>query len=200
VSYCTKEEVRRRAAGGSGSGGSATTTALPDAELDALIEQASLFFDLECGLPPEHFETAGVAATARTFYPDGTGRLRLDPYVAGSLNTTISLPSGYTAPEFVERDGYLVRSSSSVLIDTRHWGDPWPIGVPITVTARWGYEATPADVKLAVIELVLNLWRETDPANVRLKDLEGQPLREKLPPRVARIAKKYRMKARPAFV
>lgn len=200
MSYCTKEEVRRRAAGGSGSGGSATTVALPDAELDALIEQASRFFDLECGVDPEHFEAADDTATARVFYPDGTGFLRLDPYVAGSLNTAISLPAGYTAPEFIERDGYLVRSSSQVLIDTRHWGDPWSVGVPVTVTARWGYEATPADVKLAVIEWVLNLWRETDPANVRLKDLEGQPLREKVPPRVAQIAKRYRMKARPAFV
>ena len=199
MSYCTKEEVRRRAHGGSGSGGTATTTALPDAELDALIEQASRFFDLECGVEPEHFKAASDTATARTFYPDGTGFLRLDRYVPGSLNATITLPSGYTAPEFVERNGYLIRSSSSVLVDTRYRADPWTIGVPVTVSARWGYAATPADVKLAVIELVLNLWRETDPANVKLVGLEGQPLREKLPPRVAEIAKKYR-RHQPAFV
>lgn len=200
MAYCTKEEVRRRAHGGSGSGGTATTTALSDAELDALIEQASRVFDLECGVDPGHFEPASSTATERTFYGDETGWLRLDPYVAGSLSATITMPDGYTVPEFVERNGYLVRSGSSVLVDTRYAADPWPIGVPVTVTARWGYAATPADVKMAIIEFVLNLWRETDPVNVKLVSLEGQPLREKMPPRVAMIAKRYRGKNRPAFV
>ena len=200
MSYCTSEEVRRRAHGGSASGGTATTTALPDAELDALIEQASRFFDLECGVEPEHFEPATGAASARTFYGDGTGFLRLDPFVPGTLSATITMPDGYTVPEYVERNGYLVRSSTTVLINTRYSADPWPIGVPITVTAEWGYEATPADVKMAVIELVLNLWRETDPVNVKLVNLEGQPLREKMPPRVAQVAKRYRGGKAPAFV
>lgn len=200
MAYCTKDEVRRRAHGGSGSGGTATTTALPDAELDALIEQASRVFDLECGANPGHFEPAGVTATARTFYGDGTGFLRLDPYVAGTLSATVTMPDGYTVPEYVEGTGYLIRSSSTVLVDTRYVADPWPAGVPVTVTARWGYTATPADVKMAVIECVLNLWRETDPQNVKLVGLEGQPLREKMPPRVAMIAKRYRGKNRPAFV
>lgn len=177
-----------------------TTTALPDVELDALIEQASRAFDLECGVDPEHFEAAGSTAAERKFYADGTGYLRLDPYVPGSLNGTITMPDGYTVPEFVKRGGYLIRSSLGVLVDARHDADPWPVGVPITVTAKWGYPATPADVKMAIIEFVLNLHRETDPVNVKLVSLEGQPLREKMPPRVAMIANRYRGKHRPAFV
>jgi hypothetical protein len=72
--------------------------------------------------------------------------------------------------------------------------------VPITVSAIWGWRETPADVKAAVIEWVLNLWRETDPASVKLVGLEGQPLREAIPPRVKAVARKWRAKvAGPAF-
>src|ERR1041385_6647191 len=56
--YCTTAEVRRRMAGRSGAGGTATTNALPEDELTALIEQASRFFDLECGVEPGYFEPA----------------------------------------------------------------------------------------------------------------------------------------------
>ena len=64
--------------------------------------------------------------------------------------------------------------------------------MPITVTAKWGYDATPADVKLAVIELTINLLRETDPAAIKLINTEGLAIREKLPPRVKAIAELYR--------
>lgn len=193
--YCTKDEVRRRASGGSGSGGSATTTALLDAELDALIVQASRYLDLVCGVEPEYFEAAGPTATNKTIYGDGSSYLRLPPYVAGTLYTTLSLPNGYTAPTFIERDGYLVLASSGVAVSAIA---PWPstygwyVGVPFTISARWGWVATPDDVKMAVIELVINLWRETDPATVKLINLEGQPLREKMPPRVWEVCRRYR--------
>lgn len=196
--YCTKDEVRRRASGGSGSGGSATTTALPDAELDALIEQACRYFDLVCGVAPEYFEAAGASASNLTVYGEGSNYLRLPPYVEGTLNTALTLPEGYTVPTFIERDGYLILSSDGVLsvriapFPSVYGG--WYTGVPITISAKWGYESTPEDVKMAVIELVLNLWRETDPASVKLVGLEGQPLRERMPPRVWEVARRYRAK------
>ena len=205
MTYCTKTEVRRRAFGGSGSGGSATTAALPDEELDALIEQASRFFDLECGVEPGYFEAAGDTATSKTIYGNGTNYLRLPPYVAGSLNTAITLPEGYTAPSFIEQNGFLVLTTSTGVLPPFHylhnccWAG-WVAGVAVTVSARWGFEATPADVKMAVIELVINLWRETDPATLRLIDLERQPLRERVPPRSLEVAKKYRMRSGAVFV
>ena len=191
--------------GGSGPGGSATTTALPDDELDALIEQASRFFDLECNVEPGYFEPAGDTATAKTIYGNGTNYLRLPPYVPGSLNTSITLPEGYTVPSFIEQNGFLVLTTSSgVLPPFQHFHNcswsGWYSGVAVTVSARWGFVATPADVKMAVIELVINLERETDPAGLRLKDLEGQPLREKIPPRVLEVAKRYRVNSGAVFV
>lgn len=207
MAYCTKDEVRRRMFGGSGAGGSATTTALPDAELDALIEQASRMFDLVCGVTPSYFDAATgspPAASEQTIYGQGTNYLKLPPYVPGSLDSIITVPTGYTAPTFIEKDGYLIITDSNGLTPHGQWRYPlntigWWEGVPITVSAIWGFEAVPADVKLAIIELVINLHRETDPATVKLTNIEGQPLRERLPPRVAEIAKRYRPKVGAAF-
>lgn len=202
--YCSPTEVRRRMFGGPT--GSATTTALTDAELDAIIEQASRHFDLVCGLTPGYFNPPAFPfATTQTVYGDGTNYLRLPPYVPGSLNSTPTVPDGYTAPTFTEVNGYLVLNSNGMLppfpsFRTSWWGVGWWSGVAVTVSAIWGFEVTPPDVKEAVIELIINLVRETDPATVKLVNIEGQPLREKLPPRVADIARRYRATSLPAFL
>lgn len=205
VAYCSPLEVRRRMFGGFGPGGTATKTALADAELQDLIEQASRMFDLECGVPERYFNPVEIPiATTQTIYGDGTNYLRLPPYVPGSLDSTITLPDGYTTPTYTEIDGHLVINSGGVLHPFNRFHNclwaGWQSGVAVTISAIWGYRETPADVKLAVIELVINLHRETDPTNVKLVNLEGQPLREKIPPRVFEIAKKYRFKTGVAFV
>jgi hypothetical protein len=193
--YATVAEFR--GAGSMSVTAQATTTALPDAQVTTLLTRASRFFDLLCGVAAGYFEAAAGSVSSRTFYGDGSHFLKLDRYVAGSLNTTITLPDGYTAPEFVERDGYLVLSSNGLLLHPQAYGcrSGWWAGVPIIISANWGYDATPEDVKLAVIELAVNLWRELDPANIKLVNLEGQPLREKYPPRVWEIARRYRVRS-----
>jgi hypothetical protein len=181
---------------------SAAPVSATENHLNDLIERASRYFDLVAGVTPGFFEASTGAATVRTFYGDGTNYLKLDKYVEGSLNATIVVPDGYTAPTFIERDGYLVLVTEDVgavissLPPFAHWwrdGRGWWAGLPITVTAKWGYAQTPADVKMAIIEMVINLLRETDPASLNLLDLERQPLREWMPPRVRAVAERYRM-------
>jgi hypothetical protein len=188
MTYCTAAEVKE--VGTQLSGHS-------DTLVDKYIKRASRYFDHLCGVVDGYFEPAGKTATEQTVYGDGSVYLRLPPYLAGSLNTTLVVPDGYTAPPFIESDGYLVMTGTTGTVLSRSalgrasdyvW---WP-GVPIKITARWGYVETPADVKMAVIEMTINLMRETDPANLNLLDLERQPLRERVPPRVAEVAKLYR--------
>lgn len=144
---------------------------------------------------------ADVVASNKTVYGDGTCFLKLPPFVSGTLSATITLPDGYTAPYFVERNGYLVITDSlGVLANPNSYVSPWWAGVAITLSAKWGYEQTPADIQNAVIELVINLWRETDPASIKLVNIDNQPLREKLPPRVWEIARRYRVSEGVAFV
>lgn len=184
--YVTTDEVREVAE-------QLTENAVPNGVLQSLILRASRMFDLTCGVAPEYFEARedGIA-TALTLYGSGGNFLKLPPYVAGSLDPTVTFPSGYTTLEFVERNGYLVRAENGIFANGLISPVPWYYGVPITVTAKWGYEATPEDVKQAVIELVINLWRETDPAHAQLRSIEGGPIREKVPPRVGDVARRYR--------
>lgn len=194
--YCTPAEVREAGTQITASGPVPAT----DAYLAKLIERASRYFDLLVGVTPGFFETAGDTATARTFHGDGTNFIRLDAYVAGSLDSAITVPDGYEVPAFIEKDGYLILTTSEgnllhQLPPFPSWsrvGAGWWTGLPITVTAKWGYEATPADVKLAVIELTINLLRETDPASIKLINAEGLAIREKAPPRVRAIAELHR--------
>jgi len=187
--YCAPTEVREVATQITAV---AEPTAWTDDVLNKVIERASRIFDLECGVAPEYFEAAGTNATEITVDGDGTNYLRLPPYIPGSLNTTLTYPSGYSALGFTERVGYLVRTENGILLAHQFGG--WYENVPITVSARWGFEATPADVKHAIIEFVINLCKEVDPASIKLMNLDNQPLREKMPPRVQLVANKYKMR------
>lgn len=191
MAYCTADEIRE-------AGAQIGTGTFSNDYLNAVIERCSRYFDHLCGVEDEFFEAAGESATVKTIYGDGSPYLQLPPYVVLSeAQPLVTVPEGYTAPSFVERDGYLILEGTNGSLLTRsalgHSHDSgWWDGLPITITARWGYEATPADVKMAVIEMVINVLRETDPANLNLLDLERQPLREKVPPRVDQVAQFYR--------
>lgn len=205
MSYVSRDEVRAMAQ-------SMTANASPpagDALVDAIIERVSRMFDRECGVDDGYFDPAGDSTSARTFYGDGTSMLKVDPYVAGTLSASITVPTGYTAPKFVEKGGYLIQTADdgSLLSETAVAGfnnrgllhTLWWKGVPVTVTAKWGFAATPAEIKAVIIEWVINLWRETDPAGLKLVNIEGMPLREAMPPRVAEIAKFWRLRAASAM-
>lgn len=195
VAYCTISECRAMAQGMTASGAPPAT----DDTVRAIIERVSRLFDLECGVPEGFFNPPlyGIP-TQKTFHGDGTSMLGLDPYLPGTLNQTLTLPNGYTAPNFVERDGYLVLSENGVTPILGMWvGYPyagWYQNTEIKVTAQWGFPSTPQDVKLAIIEWVINVWRETDPAGLKLINLEGGVLREAMPPRVREVATRWQMK------
>lgn len=188
VPYCSPAEVRE-------SGIQITAKGTPSWSndlLERIIERASRLFDIECGVEPGFFQASPNAlATERAIYGDGTNFLKLPPYVVGSLNATLSYPSGYNDLEFAERGGYLVRVDNGVLSNSPYGG--WYEGVPITISAKWGFAETPADVKHAIIKLVIHICRTMDPTQLKLLVLEGQPLfQERMPKDVIDLAKKYR--------
>lgn len=194
MAYCTKDEVRQSAQ-------SMTASAVPpadDAFVETLIERASRLFDNEVGVTDSYFEEAGVSASNLTVYGNGGNFLRLPPYVAGSL-ASLTYPDGYEALPYVERDGYLMRTDSNGVL-LSEVNSPWYSGTPIILSARWGFAATPADVKQEIIEWVINIWRETDPAGLKLVNLDGVPLREDIPPRVREVIRMWRVKTNPVFM
>lgn len=70
----------------------------------------------------------------------------------------------------------------------------WPQGVRATVTAKWGWDAIPADVTEAVAELAIAIWRGRDQAFARVVNLEtSQQIFGALPERAKLIGDKYRI-------
>lgn len=70
----------------------------------------------------------------------------------------------------------------------------WPDGIKVTVTAKWGWDAIPADVTEAVAELTVAIWRGRDQAFARVVNLEAsQQIAGALPERTRLIADKYRI-------
>lgn len=190
MAYCTATEVREVA---TQLKATAEPTAWTDAVLDKLIERASRIFDIECGVDASFFEAASATPSDRVLYGDGTNYLKLPPYVAGSLNATLSYPDGYDNLEFVERGGYLVRTESGILNGQPFGG--WYESTPITVTAKWGFAAVPAWVKHAIVKFVIHICRTVDPTQLKILVLEGQPLfQDRMPKDVLDLAKKYRYK------
>jgi hypothetical protein len=70
----------------------------------------------------------------------------------------------------------------------------WPDGIKVTVTAKWGFDQTPDDVKEAVLETTIAIWRGKDQAFARAVALETNvQINDALPPRAKLIADGYRV-------
>jgi hypothetical protein len=75
----------------------------------------------------------------------------------------------------------------------------WPAGEMITITARWGWAAIPAEVTQATLEVAIKLWRESDPASLKTSALEAQAVAKALPDTAEFIAERYRANKALAF-
>lgn len=168
-----------------------------DAKFGTLLERASRMFDRMVGVADQFFDMTVVGEdtepTEQIFYPNGTRFIKLPPYIAGEL-TDVEMPDGYTVPDYIERDGYLVITTSTGVLDPYAW---WQEGVPVTVTAIWGYAATPPEIKQVIIEIAIKLWRGTDAAFAKTAALDVFVL--ELSPMAQNIVSKYRMRHTLAF-
>lgn len=130
---------------------------------DQLAESVSRSFDRECEVPDGFFNAAAVGTSARTFLGGGTEFVKIYPYISGSIGA-------------ITIDGDVVP-----LADTDHYNEvddylifTYPItkNAAVSVSARWGFSAIPADIVQACIEQALFLWRKKDLA---FAELAGVP-------------------------
>lgn len=148
-----------------------------------LIPRASRIIDRLCGVAGGYFTLAGLAATVRSVAGSGTRFLRLPPYVAGSI-TTVVLDPVATLPSYVEKDGYLVAGRNEV----------WDEDYEVNITARWGFEAIPEDIREATIELSLAIWRQRDSGFARVStEVNGASVvNPPIPDRTKKICEAWR--------
>ena len=146
--------------------GTAADATADDTALTAIIARAEATVDGYCG----RTWPAASASAARVFYGTGTPKLRLD-WTDTTINAAaVALPSGWTEPAFVELRNAAADSLYLQITDSEGWMIPstvdyypyvWPEGMPITVTAAWGYATVPNDVIEATVLIATARWRET---------------------------------------
>lgn len=194
-----------------------------DEILEAAITRASRLFDRYCGFKAGYFAkgSASQVASARKFWGDGTDYLEIDPYLS-SPAIAVAMPTSYTVPPYLETrnlprtddgQGFFLRrtysdnESSFQFIKDAAWDENagalfaanintvgWPEGVKVTVTAKWGFDAVLEDVKEAVLETAIAIWRGRDQAFSRVVNLESNlQVVDAMPARAKLIADRYRM-------
>lgn len=186
-----------------------TTSQLTDAAIEAYIERASRMIDRACNAKDGYFAAYESGDNTLTvFYGEGTTYLKIGPTTNAA---TVTMPAAYTVPEFAQVGDFLiVTDEDGRLLDTGRElqsdafgdlltsGNCWPRGVPVSVTAHFGFSATPADIVQAVLELAIHLWR-ADPAFAGAV-AAGNPsgflsLPKGMPPTVAEVCETWRIRA-----
>lgn len=146
-----------------------------------------------------------IAATEKTVYGTGGPMLALPPHV-GDVVSVAPVPAFanyYPQLKFIEQSGYLKITDS--LGQPQDVGVPylytlaWQKAIPFTVTAVWGWAATPDTVKQAVTEIAILLWRSKDEAWTKAINLDSNQMtfNPAIPKRVKTIAASFR-NARPS--
>lgn len=194
--------------------------------LTRIVTRASRIFDLAASLPDGYFSKGSTAQTAsiRYFWGDGTDYLKVDPYLS-SPAPVVTMPTGFAVLNHVEvnpnknprqntpGEFYLSRrygdnySTLAALNERRDYFFAefsnqvdyvgWPAGIRVGVTAKWGWDSTPAEVQEAVLETIASIWRGKDQGFARAVAVDGiAVINSPLPPRAQLIADSYRMATR----
>jgi len=142
------------------------TAAADQAVLSSMITRASRAIDTRTRRPIDAFAPASATPTAAIFHGDNQAVLLLPEFVTGSVASVTAptdyLPEGHR--EFRRREvstgalrvGLHTATSDGILTPRV----VWTRGVPYTVTARWGFAATPAEITEACLQLVRHWWRQ----------------------------------------
>jgi hypothetical protein len=197
VSYVTVAELR----GWLGIGDAAD-----DALLSQAVDTAAAWIDEYCG---ETF-VVPTAATARLFHADGWNLVRVDTFASttglvvatddnddGTAETTWTITTDYILED---ANGRTVGEAQGPYRSIRAVGArSFPCsssGRPlVSVTARWGWPATPAPVKQAAYVLAAEQWKQKDAPFGVAAFGEFGALRVRANPVVAQLLAPYRRAA-----
>jgi hypothetical protein len=118
------------------------------AAAESLLEAISRAIDSVTKRTAGAFTPSPTEPSARVIYGNGKSCLEMPEHIPETVRPTITTIQGETPPKFAEYRGMLCVTDSRGVLSRR---DVWPEGVPFTVTARWGYPQTPADIREACL-------------------------------------------------
>lgn len=160
---------------------------------EALALAVSRLFDRECEVPDGFFSPALEEPSERVFRGKGTEYIRLDPYISSSIDA-ISIDDEVITidgDDYYENEGYLIFGQPPVSP-----GLPSSIvvanGSVVTVNARWGFAAVPAEIRQACIEQGLFMWRKKDLAFTELSGVSTAAVTAKFSPTFQTAVMRYR--------
>lgn len=142
-----------------------------DPILTSLLAGASRAIDRYCKVADGFFDTAPAqgAEFAKTLVTDWSDRLVLPPLVSGSIVSITADGVAVAGGNYRQTENWLYGLQGGVLT-------PWGCGTRLTITARWGWAATPSDVTEACIQIVLRWFRGRDDVLTQASALGGQAM------------------------
>lgn len=131
-----------------------------DIEKDAIermLAGVSSFVDKYCNRPSGYFDPAIETPSMKRVRGEGYHFLRLPKHVFGSITEINSQSFADLSSQIYESDknGWLYYETSEFGNDCKSF----EYGKVYKVTARWGFEATPADIQQAVCQIVQRWFR-----------------------------------------
>lgn len=174
-------------------------TKLDSTQWELLATAASRHFDRLCEVEDDFFKLADAEFVERDFYGSGTAYLTLPPFTAlNGTDPVVIEDSVYEVPEYVVVGNQLVIKdlTRSLNINEYYWSRNvgWKDAVKVTVSAKWGFAAVPKDVTLAVIQIALLFWRQSDPSFATIANADNGLAEEQIPPFAMSVVKAYREK------
>lgn len=141
---------------------------IPDAKSAAeiaavgrILASVSAFVDTYCRRESGYFTAASVSASDKRIRGMGERFLQLPVHVFGSITAVEVYGTAIDTANYYEsdRNGWLyTENTASNLIEGFGRYDLFEDGEIYTVTARWGYESTPADIAEAVRLTTKAVW------------------------------------------
>lgn len=119
--------------------------------VEGLLEQATDYLVGETGADVVVAPPTGDG-TARVFYGTGTAYLSVGDHDGAIVADNVEPPAAYGVPTFADVEGILVLTGAAGDVYPYAY---WPLGVPFTITARWGSAAVPGDLKAACLDLAV---------------------------------------------
>lgn len=131
------------------------------AAVGRILASVSAFVDTHCKRVPGYFSPAAEEPSDKRVRGEGQHFLRLPVHVFGSIESVKILGSTIDSANYYEsdRNGWLYREEGAWSLEQGLGNQNiWEDGRIYTVKARWGYEATPADLSEAVRQTVKAIW------------------------------------------
>jgi hypothetical protein len=151
--YCTADEAKQLAIPEYKPGNAEQTAALA-----AMITAASRWVDRYTGRPTDWFAPAAVEPTTRRFRGDGRNVLRVPRHVG---TPAITNPAVSASSVYQDSNGW-IRYNDQFADGSDYFGsvdEPFfRYGQIYIVSARWGFESTPDEIKLATALIAGKIW------------------------------------------